>query len=95
MKIATITSMSQGHGGWPARVTNQGSGNVFAEGLGVHRVGDSWETHCNPTGDCHSGSTSRGSSSVYCNGKPVARVGDSISCGDTIATGRATVFVGG
>lgn len=95
MKIATIGSMSTGHSGFPARNTVQGSQNVFAEGKGIHRVGDNWVTHCNAQGVCHDGSTVSGSTTVFCNGKQVARIGDSISCGDAIATGKATVNVGG
>ena len=95
MDIATITSMSTGHADFPARSTNDGSKNVFAESLGVHRVTDSWVTHCNPDGVCHDGSTSSGSKTVFCNGLQIARIGDSISCGDSIATGRNTVQVGG
>ena len=95
MKIATIGSMSTGHADFPARNTVRGSANVFAEGQGVHRVGDSWVTHCNAEGTCHEGSTSSGSTTVFCNGKQVARIGDPISCGDTITTGKATVNVGG
>lgn len=92
--IATITSISTGHGDWPSRSTSQGSSNVFAEGLGVHRKGDEWITHCNSQKVCHTGSASGVSKTVFCNGRGVARVGDSISCGDRIATGRKTVFVG-
>lgn len=94
MKIATITSTSTGHADWPPRSTSMGSSDVFAEGLGVHRQGDAWNTHCNTKNECHDGVTSKGSATVYCNGKQVARIGDPISCGDTIATGRQTVFVG-
>lgn len=92
--IATIGSASMGHADFPPRSTSVGSSNVFAEGMGVHRIGDAWETHCNPEGVCHDGSTSSGSGTVFCNGKSVARVGDAISCGDTIATGKSTVIVG-
>ncbi|CDZ74875.1 hypothetical protein ING2D1G_0716 [Peptoniphilus sp. ING2-D1G] len=94
MKIATIGSMSTGHGDFPPRSTVEGSSDVFAEGSGVHRVGDSWITHCNTVGVCHEGNTSIGSGTVFCNGKQVARVGDPISCGDAIATGKSTVSVG-
>lgn len=94
MKIATITSVSTGHADWPPRMTPDGSSDVFAEGLGVHRQGDSWEIHCNTQNQCHKGVTARGSATVYCNGRQVARIGDPISCGDAIATGRETVFVG-
>lgn len=87
--------MSTGHADYPPRATPEGSSNVFAEGSGVHRVGDTWTTHCNSQGDCHEGTTSSGSATVYCNGKQVARIGDPISCGDKIATGKETVNVGG
>lgn len=93
-KIATITSKSTGHGSWPSRVTENGSKNVYANGLGVHRVGDGWQIHCNAEGICHGGATSSGSSTVFCNNRPVARVGDPISCGDSIATGRNDIEVG-
>lgn len=95
MKIATIGSVSTGHSDWPSRNTVVGSSNVFSEGSGVHRVGDSWVTHCNSKNICHEGNTSSGSSSVFCNGKKVARIGDAISCGDMIATGKNSVNVGG
>lgn len=94
MRVATKTSMSTGHGDWPPRPTAEWSPDVYAEGLNVHRVGDTWVTHCNTKGQCHVGATSGGSHTVYCNGKQVARIGDPVSCGETIATGRATVFVG-
>lgn len=92
--IATIGSVSTGHADFPPRETVEGSSDVFAEGAGVHRVGDSWITHCNNAGECHEGDTVSGSSTVYCNGRQVARIGDPISCGDRIATGKSTVIVG-
>lgn len=39
--------MSTGHADYPPRATPEGSSNVFVEGSGVHRVGDTWTTHCN------------------------------------------------
>lgn len=59
----------------------EGSDNVFAEGLGVARVGD--KVYCSK----HKLQTIvSGSSSVFTNGRGTARVGDSISCGATITT---------
>lgn len=94
MRVATKTSMSTGHEDWPPRLTAEWSPDVFAEGLNVHRVGDAWVTHCNTQGQCHEEATSDGSHTVYCNGKQVARIGDPVACGEAIATGRESVYVG-
>ena len=96
-KIATIGSADSGHITYPPRVTSSGSSNVFAEGKGVHRQGDSFGSHTNtkPPYDTHSSSTNGGSSTVFCNSKKVARVGDPSGCGGTILTGISSVRVGG
>ena len=76
------------------RGNNQASTDVFANGIGVHRVGDSWPAHsCGPI--THGSVTSDGSSTVFINGKQCARISDSLSCGDTIGEGSPTVFAGG
>lgn len=98
--VAVIGSVSTGHWCFPPRSTPAGSGNVFAQGIGVHRVGDGWNVHCCTHSDCehgcHGGNTSSGSSSVFVNKRPCARIGDGISCGDSIASSpAATVIVGG
>ena len=91
---AYITSRSTGHGEYLSRVTSQGSDNVIINGNGAHRQGDGWPVHCNPLGNCHTGTTSSGSSSVFVNDRSLARIGDSISCGGSIATGSDNVLVG-
>lgn len=93
-ECAYIDSASTGHETWPARVTSEGSPNVFVNGKGVHRLGDGWPVHCNSLGECHAGTTSKASTTVLVNGRGVARVGDSISCGGSIATGSSNVLVG-
>lgn len=93
-KMARITSWSTGHASWPPRQTDDGSKNVFVEGLRVHRVGDKWPVHCNSAGECHIGITVTGSKTVFCNGKQVARIGDDVDCSEKIKTGARTVYVG-
>jgi uncharacterized Zn-binding protein involved in type VI secretion len=81
----------------------QGSSNVFANGRGITRVGDS-DTHeieeiietdegieiiCVP----HTVTVGSGSSSVFVNGRAIARVGDTFS-GEPITTGSSNVFAG-
>jgi uncharacterized Zn-binding protein involved in type VI secretion len=95
--IVRLGDLSAGHPHcYHARPNTEASPNVFCNGRGVHRLGDSWDVH----GACsdhvpHEGVASSGSSSVYANGRPLCRIGDGISCGDTMAEGSDNVFAGG
>jgi uncharacterized Zn-binding protein involved in type VI secretion len=83
-----------GHGCFPPRVNDQGSPNVFINGIPAHRQGDHWVTHC--CGDsCHDSAAARGSSTVFVNGVQLMRIGDPIACGSAVAQGSHNVFVGG
>lgn len=76
---------------------SQVSGNVFANGLGVHRLGDTGPTNC-PHGGTFQ--TVAGSSSVFVNSQAITRIGDTTTCqscgmsGSHIA-GSQNVFAGG
>ena len=88
--------LSAGHASFPPTPSTGSSGDVFADGIGIVRVGDDYAPHGSPTpSPPHSRNLSAGSSSVYVNGKPLGRIGDVISCGDTSAQGSSTVFAGG
>lgn len=72
------------------------SKDVFVNGVGVARKGDSSQLHlkrfkkyCIP----HTASVASGSSTVFVNGKPIARVGDRIETG-VILNGSKDVFAG-
>ena len=93
MRASRLGDMCTGHGAYPPRASTGGSSDVFINGIPAHRVGDSWTTHCDPSG-CHGGTTSGGSSTVYINGKAAARVGDSVDCGSGIAEGSNDVYIG-
>lgn len=81
-----------GHGCHPPRVSTSGSGDVFVNGIPIHRVGDSWAVH--QCGDnVHAGSLAEGSPNVFANGIPVGRIGDSIDCGSAVSQGSPNVFV--
>jgi uncharacterized Zn-binding protein involved in type VI secretion len=82
-----------GHGCFPSRANTSASSNVFANGKGAHRVGDSWASHCCPNHGCHGGSQASGSPNVFVNGKAWARIGDSIDCGSSNATGSSDVII--
>lgn len=73
------------------------SGDVNANGLGVHRLGDTGPTNC-PHGGTFA--SVAGSGSVFCNGQPVVRIGDATVCqgcgqGGSHTSGSGNVFVGG
>lgn len=91
-KVCRLGDLDTGHGCWPPRPNVQASSNIFVNGIGVHREGDGWATHCCLT--CHSGVLASGSSTVYINGKQCGRIGDPVSCGSTVAEGSPNVFAG-
>ena len=76
-----------------------GSGNVFVNGIGVSRQGDSNTPHLLPPNipPCpgHSASISSGSSTVKVNNKGCGRVGDGIAGCTSVAAGSSNVFAGG
>ena len=77
----------------------QGSSNVFVNGIGVSRQGDSNTTHLLPPNvppcPAHSAPIASGSSTVFVNGKGCGRVGDGISGCTSVAAGSSNVFAGG
>jgi len=74
-----------------------GSGNVFANGIGISRQGDVNTVHLLPGAPCppHSAPIASGSGTVFVNGKGCGRVGDGISGCTSVAAGSSNVFAGG
>lgn len=68
----------------------QGSGNVFADGAPVARVGDTIGGHGDD--EHESAVMAAGSPNVFANNIPVSREGDPASCGH-VASGSSDVFV--
>lgn len=96
--ICRVGDICSGHDCFPPRPIISGSTNVFLDGRGVARKGDSLAIHCKPCGKnprCHPSTIARGSPSVFVNGIPVARIGDPIACGSVCATASPTVGGGG
>ena len=73
-----------------------GSGNVFANGIGISRQGDVNTVHLLPGAPCppHSAPIASGSGTVFVNGKGCGRVGDAITGCTKVAEGYAKVIVG-
>ena len=85
-----------GHGCDGSSTIAAGSGDVFANGIGVSRKGDASAAHNLPDGEAcvlHTVPIASGSGAVYANGIPIARVGDAIDAG-AITGGSGDVFAG-
>lgn len=91
--VAKIGSRCTGHGGYAPRACDQGSANVFVNGIGVHRQGDHWTVHCRKS-SCHDAVLASGSGTVFVNGKAIGRIGDPVACGSAVADGSSDVFAG-
>jgi uncharacterized Zn-binding protein involved in type VI secretion len=92
-KVARFSDTCTGHGPFPPRANTSASENVFINGLGAHRLTDSWGPHSART--THESTLVSGSSTVFVNGLPLGRVGDIVGCGSIVATGSDNVFAGG
>jgi len=93
--VSRLGDACTGHGAWPPRPSTGASADVFVNSIAVHRKGDAWASHCNPTPSCHASTLAQGSATVFANGKPLARIGDPVACGSSVAAGSANVFAGG
>jgi len=88
--VTRLGDLCTGHGCWPPRPCDQGSPNVFSDGIKIHRETDHWATHCCVS--CHDSVLARGSSKVFVNGLPISRIGDPVACGSAVAEGSLKVF---
>lgn len=85
--------MCSGHDGFPPRPNDEGSGDVYINGIEAHRQGDHWVTHCDDD-TCHDSVEAVGRPNVYINNKQATAIGDQIACGSVIAEGSNNVFFG-
>ena len=75
--------------------TDEGSPNVFAEGVGVVRKDDKEQAHTFPGCATHQTGLATYSPNVYANGKNLGRLDDTYACGAKITSGVGTVFANG
>ena len=93
-QAARFGDLCTGHECWEPRRNDQGSPNVFINGLQAHRQTDHWVVHfCDD--DYHESTLCNGSPTVFTNNLQQGRVGDPVCCGSRIAQGSPDVFVGG
>lgn len=90
-----LGDLDTGHDACPPTALISASTNVFINGKGAGRVGDSYAAHGCVNHPSHSGVIASGSSSVFINGRAAGRIGDAVSCGGSVAEGSSNVFIGG
>lgn len=90
-----LGDVDTGHDDCPPTSLAGASSNVFINGRGAGRVGDTYAPHGCKVHPPHSGAIASGSSTVFINGRSAGRIGDSVSCGGNIAQGSRTVTIGG
>lgn len=93
-KVTRLGDSGSGHDLCPVRTLASASPNVFANGIGVGRVGDSYTPHSCEDHPPHVGAIAGGSQTVFVNGRRVGRIGDGISCGGSVIEGSSNVFAG-
>ena len=73
--------------------TAAGSGNVFANSIGVVRAGDAVQGHTIPCGCAvHAPGLASFSPNVFANNKGIGRLGDTYGCGAVILSGSPNVI---
>ena len=93
-KVTRLGDLGSGHDACPSRELATASNNVFANGRGVGRLGDSYVPHSCPDHLPHVGAIAVGSETVFVNKKRLARIGDGIDCGGAVAEGSPNIFSG-
>lgn len=93
--VTRLGDNDSGHDQCNPRNLSSASSNVYINGRGCGRVGDSYPVHGCPVHVPHSGNIASGSATVFVNGRKCARVGDPVNCGGNVAQGSSNVFCGG
>ena len=89
-----LGDLDSGHDNCAGTALNSASSNVFINGKGAGRIGDSYVVHSCPAHVPHVAHIASGSATVFINGKKSARIGDAIDCGGNVAQASPNVFVG-
>lgn len=93
--VTRLGDQCSGHGCWPPRPNTEGSPDVFANGIAIHREGDAWAQHtCPDIPETHSSVLASGSSTVFVNGREIGRINDPVACGSFVVQGSPDVFAG-
>ncbi len=80
------------HDGFMATPVIAASSSVYADGIGLARVGDDLMPHDKPKNPVHPRKISSGSSTVFIDGKPAVRTGDAVDCGGVLIGGGSVTI---
>ncbi|MFP7675509.1 PAAR domain-containing protein [Marivita sp. S0852] len=89
-----LGDLCTGHDSREPTAATISSGDVFVNGAGLVREGDTLAPHGCHDDDPEARVIAVGSGSVFVNGKPAARSGDPVSCGGFAADGSEDVSIG-
>jgi len=75
---------------------NEGSPDVFVNGIAISRQGDNNDSHLLPGAPCpsHSAPITTGSATVFINSMGCGRIGDAVTACTSVAEGSPDVFSG-
>jgi len=92
--VTRIGDLDVVHCSTPTR--DQGSPDVFVNGIAISRQGDNNDSHLLPGSPCpsHTAAITTGSTTVFINGMGCGRIGDAITACTSVATGSSNVFAG-
>jgi len=91
-------SIATNHGCDGSTVTDQGSGDVFINNIGVVRLGDQNQSHRVSGRNCsvrHSVPLSSASPNVFANNLAIGRLGDKYGGTESLTSGSSNVFANG
>ena len=94
MNSTRLGDLDSGHDLCPGTALNSASSDVYVNGKGAGRVGDSYVAHSCPIHSPHVGVIASGSATVFINGRRAGRIGDAVSCGGAVAQGSDNVYIG-
>ena len=92
------TDLGSGHAcHFPPSAANEGSDDVWINGLKAMRVDDGYEPHGCPScpEPAHGRKLAKGSPTVFINGRAAGRIGDAIDCGGEAQEGSGNVYFDG
>ncbi len=92
--VASPDGSGPGCGSPSTQATDEGSSNVFVNGIGVVRQGDRMRSHPEPGCLPHAPALSIQSTTVFVNGRGIGRKDDAYGGSHIISSGSNNVFAG-
>ncbi|MBR2773923.1 MAG: PAAR domain-containing protein [Selenomonadaceae bacterium] len=94
MRATRLGDLNTGHDECPPRRLIEASSDVFFNGRGAGRVGDTYAEHACEEHLPHNDVIAAGSQSVYINGRAAGRIGDAVAIGGSVMEGSPDIWIG-